>query len=149
MSAILSEILLEAIQDEYKARASYRAVIQQFGDVRPFINIVEAEGRHIEALLPLFDKYAIAVPEDDWPNRVSCPESLTEACKMCVSAEIENAEMYHRLINAAENYPDVQAVLRQLQRASAENHLPAFERCLSRSDNFSARGSRRYRGGSA
>lgn len=149
MSEILSDILLEALNDEYKARATYRAVIQHFGGVRPFINIVEAEGRHIEALLPLFAKYAIAVPDDDWANRVSCPESLAEACKIGVEAEIENAEMYHRLIAAADGCPDVQDVLRQLQRASAENHLPAFQRCLSRSDESSARGGKRHRGGVA
>lgn len=149
MSEILSEILFEALQDEYKARATYQAVIRRFGDVRPFINIVEAEGRHIQALLPLFDKYSIAVPEDNWPSRVICPESLTEACRTGVAAEVDNAEMYHRLIAAADDYPDVQAVLRQLQRASAENHLPAFERCLSRSDECSAKGGRRYRGGAA
>jgi hypothetical protein len=149
MSAILKKILVEALEDEYKARASYQAVIRQFGDVRPFINIVEAEGRHIDALLPLFDKYAIEVPEDDWAHRVSCPASLREACQMGVTAEIDNAEMYHRLIAAAEDYPDVQAVLRQLQRASAENHLPAFQRCLSRSNMSAASGGRRYRGGIA
>ena len=149
MSARLTRILVEALQDEYKARATYQAVIRCFGEVPPFSNIVEAEGRHIEALLPLFDKYSIAVPEDDWPSRVTCPESLTEACKMGAAAEIENAEMYHRLIAAAENYPDVQAVLRRLQRASAENHLPAFQRCLSRSDESLSRGGRRHRGGIA
>jgi hypothetical protein len=80
---------------------------------------------------------------------VTCPGSLTEACKIGVAAEVENAEMYHRLITAAANYPDVQNVLRQLQRASAENHLPAFQRCLARSNEASAKGGRRHRGGIA
>lgn len=149
MSATLTRILVEALQDEYKARATYQAVIRRFGDVPPFINIVEAETRHIEALLPLFDKYSIAVPKDDWARRVTCPESLTEACRSGVAAEIDNAEMYHRLIAAAEGYPDVQGVLRQLQRASAEKHLPAFQRCLSRSNESLSRGGRRHRGGIA
>ena len=52
MSETLSNVLIEAIDDEYKARATYRLVIREFGEIRPFINIVEAESRHIEALLP-------------------------------------------------------------------------------------------------
>lgn len=40
----------EALDDEYKARATYRKVIEAFGPVRPFVNIVEAEDRHAEAI---------------------------------------------------------------------------------------------------
>jgi hypothetical protein len=36
-------MILEALTDEYKARAFYRLVIKTFGPVQPFINIVEAE----------------------------------------------------------------------------------------------------------
>jgi len=60
----LESVLTEAINDEYKARATYRMIISKFGEIRPFINIVEAESRHIQALLPLFDKYGVPVPED-------------------------------------------------------------------------------------
>lgn len=35
----------EAIEDEYRARATYRKIIERFGPVRPFINIVEGENR--------------------------------------------------------------------------------------------------------
>ncbi len=56
MSETVDNILIEAINDEYKARATYRHVIRKFGEIRPFINIVDAESRHIEALLPLFQK---------------------------------------------------------------------------------------------
>lgn len=43
--------LEEALLDEYKARATYNKVIEVFGLIRPFSNIVEAEGRHVQALL--------------------------------------------------------------------------------------------------
>jgi hypothetical protein len=45
--------LCEALDDEYKARATYRKVIEAFGPIRPFVNIVEAEDRHAKALLAL------------------------------------------------------------------------------------------------
>jgi hypothetical protein len=132
MSGTLESVLVEAINDEYKARATYRLVIEEFGDIRPFSNIVEAEGRHIEALLPLFKKYGITVPEDDWHSRITPPSSIIDACRQGVEDEIENAEMYHRLLDASKDYPDVQLVLSRLQRASKENHLPAFQRCVER-----------------
>jgi len=132
MTDELGSALAEAINDEYKARAMYQLVISTFGEIRPFVNIVEAESRHIQALLPLFDKYDIPVPEDDWESRIAAPASVLEACQAGVQAEIDNAEMYERLLHSTRQYPDVQVVLRQLQRASRENHLPAFQRCVER-----------------
>lgn len=132
MSENLKSALIEAINDEYKSRAAYNAVISKFGEIRPFINIVEAEGRHVEALLPLFTKYNVAVPEDDWNSRIDTPATILDACQLGVKDEIENAEMYDRLLDLTIDYPDVQEVLKKLQRASKENHLPAFQRCVER-----------------
>ena len=132
MTSELVAILTEAIDDEYKAQAIYRLVIQKFGEISPFTNIVKAEGRHIEALLTLFKKYDIPIPADEWAAKVEAPSSILEACETGVSAEIENATMYDKLLSAAADYPDVQTVLTNLQRASQENHLPAFQRCVAR-----------------
>jgi hypothetical protein len=134
VSETIRKVLVEAINDEYKARAMYRLVIAKFGEVRPFINIVDAESRHIDALLPLFDKYGVPVPEDDWAARIETPETIRGACQVGVEAEIENGEMYDRLLKLSEGYPDIQHVLLRLQRASIENHLPAFQRCVERGE---------------
>ena len=96
---------------------------------RPFINIVEAEGRHISVLIPLFKKYNISIPEDHWDSRLQAPDTLLEACQAGVDAEIDNMAMYERLL-AATKEPDVARVLSHLQSASRDNHLPAFQRCL-------------------
>jgi len=124
--------LTEALQDEYKARAIYGVIIQKFGPVRPFVNIVESEERHIHALLPLFARYGIPVPDDTWPVRVTVPDSVVQACEEGVQAEIENGAMYERLLAMTIEYPDGQQVFRNLQRASQQNHLPAFQRCAAR-----------------
>ena len=105
MTEKLRSVLVEAINDEYKACALYRLVISKFGEIRPFINIVEAEGRHIQALLPLFEKYGIPIPEDDWESRIEPPASVLDACKAGVQAEIDNAEMYERLLHSTKQYP--------------------------------------------
>lgn len=131
MNNSLAEILNEALMDEYKARDTYQKIIDTFGPVRPFVNIVEAEQRHIEFLLPLYEKYAIALPEEPDPNRVIAPDSLLKACETGVEAEIENVTMYDRLIESVD-LPDVVEVLRRLQAASRDHHLPAFQRCVER-----------------
>lgn len=140
--------LNEALQDEYRARALYRAVIDKFGAVHPFINIVEAENRHAEALLSLYAKYAQPAPKDDWPSRVVAPDSLEQACRDGVAAEVENAAMYDRLI-AVVSEPDIIAVFNRLHAASQENHLPAFRRCVAREAGGDVRptgpGGRRHR----
>lgn len=128
----LKQALVEALEDEYKARATYRLILKQFGAVRPFLNIVESEERHIQALLPLFQKYGIPIPADDWAERVPVPPSLSAACQAGVQAEIENAAMYKRLLDLTTAYPDVQRVFLNLHHASQANHLPAFQRCVER-----------------
>lgn len=64
----------------YKARATYCKVIERFGPVRPFVNIVEAEDRHVSALLAQFRRLRADPPFDTWQDRVKCPDSLAQAC---------------------------------------------------------------------
>ena len=152
MGMSLEEALHAALDDEYHARATYRAVLDTFGDVRPFINIVESEGRHIQALKRQCEQHGIAAPSDKWAGHVPAPESLKRACEDAMKAERENAALYEKLIEAAREYPDVQETFRRLQAASQERHLPAFERCDEREgsggNDERGRGKRRrHRGG--
>jgi len=92
------EALTEALEDEYHAWATYDQVIQDFGEVRPFINIREAEARHIGALQKLFARHGIPVPGNHWPGKVTRYDSIEEACRGSVKAEIANRDMYDRLM---------------------------------------------------
>lgn len=123
--------LCEALDDEYRAVATYSAVIEAFGPVRPFVNIIEAERRHAAALLQQFDRLGLAPPPDAWQGRVSAPSSLLDACQAGIKAEIENDDMYRRLLSGIAD-PQVAEVMRRLQQASQKNHLPAFRRCAQR-----------------
>jgi hypothetical protein len=125
------QILMEALDDEYLAYATYDQVIKDFGPIRPFISICVAEGRHINALLGLFERYGLSIPDNPWPGRVDRYASAEAACKAGVEAEIANGEMYDRLIQNARK-PDIVAVLKNLQAASQLRHLPAFQRCEER-----------------
>ncbi len=124
--------LREALDDEYRPWAAYDQVIADDGEVLPFINICAAEACHIDALLKLFTRYDLLVSENAWPGKVERYESLQEACQAGVAAEIDNGEM-HGWLFAATWRPDILTVLRNLQEASQQRHLPAFQRCVERS----------------
>lgn len=132
LSLTLEEMLTYSIQDEYLAEAEYVKILAEFGQVRPFSNIVMAEGRHIAMLEPLFASYGFTVPVNEAAGRIELPETLVESFQAGVTAEILNIEMYDRFLK--ETLPeDVRLVFERLKAAS-ENHLAAFERAVQRSD---------------
>lgn len=123
--------LEDALDDEYKSHATYAQVIADFGPQRPFINIVEAEARHIGALLALFDKYSIVAPANRWSGNVERYASLAQACSASAQGEIDNAALYDRLLQSTHR-ADILAVFEALRSASQDRHLPAFQRCVAR-----------------
>lgn len=127
---VLNQILRIAIYDEYHAFETYSQVIQKFGPVMPFTNIIEAEKRHYSALLLLCEKYQVEPPVNDWSERLETPDSLLECSEVGVAAEIDNIAMYEHLLMYTQ-HADIQDVLFQLQAASYNNHLPAFRRAVT------------------
>ncbi|MCI5180444.1 MAG: DUF2202 domain-containing protein [Candidatus Electrothrix sp. AW3_4] len=124
----LKSYLTTAINDEYRAKNTYIAVMNKFGQVNPFVEIKESEEQHISMLVSLFNKYGLSVPANTG-NALSAPATLSEACSLGVQAEIENAHMYDGLLAGTTEYADVQTVFKQLQSASQNQHLPAFQKC--------------------
>ena len=120
--------LTAAIDEEYGALNTYQAVLSQFGSVTPFSRIVRAEQQHVNALVRLFTKYGLPVPTN--PGLAPTPTfaSLTEACQTGVTAEIADAALYDTLKPSVDN-ADVLQVFANLQAASLNSHLPAFEAC--------------------
>jgi hypothetical protein len=131
LSETEQQALRDALDDEYQAWATYDQVIRDFGPERPFINIREAEARHIEALRTLFERYGLEMPENPWPGRVRRFASTREACEAGIEAETANASLYERLTSSTRR-EDILTVFGHLRRASLERHLPAFRRCASR-----------------
>lgn len=134
LPAIVTESLSLALADERLALATYRTVLERFGDIRPFVNIAQAEQRHIDALLAIYSRYGIPVPEaQPQVDPAILTLDITGLCETGAAAEVENVRLYdEELLPNVEAYPDISAVLRALRDASANNHLPAFERCASR-----------------
>lgn len=130
---VADDAVLEAmeagIQDEFRAELIYEGVLADFGPVRPFSNIVNAEVKHSDAIALLFTARGLPVPAGRWSAaEIPAFSSLTEACRAGVVAEIENAEIYDRYL-ALPLPDDVRMVFENNRAASLEKHLPAFERC--------------------
>jgi hypothetical protein len=122
----LEEMLIYAIQDEYMAQAEYNAILAEYGVQSPFSNIVKAEAIHIGYLIPLFETYNYALPENDAATRTVLPATIAESYTTGVQAEINNIAMYDEFLN--EELPeDVRIVFEKLKSASVY-HQAAFER---------------------
>ena len=125
------EALSLTLNDEYKAEAIYQKVLDKFGDVSPFNNIINAEQKHSDSLIQIYEKYGLTVPENKWYDKVSEYNSVQEACLAGVEAEIENIALYDELFSKVDNQ-DIIAVFTSLRDASKDKHLPAFQRCASK-----------------
>lgn len=125
----IAAILERALQEEYGAEMLYRHVLAIFGpDTPPFAPIAEAEARHVAALKLLFTRRNLA-PSSWTPVSFPAYRSISEACEAAVAAEIADAKFYTPYLERSDLPQDVRNVLQNLQAASLDNHLPAFERC--------------------
>jgi len=126
---VLHQALRIALYDEYAARAFYAAVVQAFGPQLPFVNIVQSEVQHIEALSRLCERYGVPRPIDPFPAETTVAATWSANLERGVAGEIANIQLYDVLLNFVAE-PDVRQVFANLQAASLNNHLPAFQRAL-------------------
>lgn len=133
---VLHQVLRIAVYDEYHAYENYKKIVEKFGNIPPFVNILEAEIRHYEELAVLLNKYQVQLPLNDWVLKVEEPNSILEAAEVAVAEEIDNIKMYDNLIPYAKDYPDVLDTIYRLQAASYNNHLPALRKCVSEQSNI-------------
>ncbi len=107
-------------------RGEHEAIIDKYGEQNPYVNIMAAEENHIASLTAICTSYGLTVPEDDSDEYIVMPDSLLEAAKMGVQAEIDNIAMYERFLGC--DLPeDIKNAFESLKAAS-ENYLEAFER---------------------
>lgn len=128
-AAPLVSLLERAIQDEYRAEAIYQGVLSDFGQVPPFVNVLNAEERHSTAIGRLFTSRSLAVPASA-SSVATVPhfDSVAAACGAGVVAERENIALYDELLRG-ELPADARQVFANNRSASLLNHLPAFTRC--------------------
>ncbi|WP_041959117.1 ferritin-like domain-containing protein [Sulfurospirillum arsenophilum] len=125
----LKEALQHAFDDEVKAYETYSAVIEKFGAVFPFMNIIQAEQTHQDALVAVATAHEIILVRTV-PEHISIPKTLRECCELGVAAEIQNIQCYDELLLHVKDYAEVQDLFYRLQAASFNNHLPAFRNAV-------------------
>jgi rubrerythrin len=125
-SLSLQEMLTYAIQDEYLAKAEYEEVIEIFGAIRPFSNIIRAEVRHINMLKPLFNKYNFNIPVDTAKQYVVFPNTIEDALEIGVQAEIENIDMYNTFLK--KNIPND---VKNISITSSYSALAKYSSCIA------------------
>ena len=121
--------LAAAIQEEYTAMNTYQAVVDELGDVQPFVRIARSEQQHVNALIRVAQRFSVGVPENAGEVADIEWSTLEEACQMGVTFEQMDAALYDELLPNTTN-PMLTRVYTNLQRASLEKHLPAFEACI-------------------
>lgn len=128
LSAAEEKALQDAILEEYGAYNLYNTVIEKFGSEYPFSRIVRSEQQHINALVRLAERYGVSVPAN--PGLANPPAFTTveAACSLGVAAEIADAALYDTL-KPVVTHTDLLQVFNNLQAASLNSHLPAFEAC--------------------
>lgn len=128
LSAQEESALQEAILEEYGALNLYQSAIAQLGNVYPFSLIVGSEQQHINALVIQANKYGVAVPANPGMSTQPTFGTLAQACQAGVNAEIADAALYDTF-KSVTTHLDLLRVYNNLQSASLNNHLPAFQTC--------------------
>lgn len=124
----LSAILVRAVAEERKAKATYDNVLATLGPVAPFTQISQSEAAHVAALERVAQVHNVDVSAARAPGDPS-PATLAQACRLGVAAENADVALYDELLPQVSGYPDVTTVLTSLRAASQNSHLPAFQRC--------------------
>jgi hypothetical protein len=122
----LEDMLRYALEDERLALAEYEYILNEFNVSRPFINIIEAEKSHEQALLNLYDSYDLVVEDFNGADHIILPDTLLEIYNIGVEAEIANIAMYDKFLSY-ELPDDVRVVFESLKNGSI-NHLAAFSK---------------------
>lgn len=126
----LEEMLTYAIQDEYLAHGEYDYILKNFGDQKPFNNIIKAEENHIAELKKVFQTYNFTFPLDVSKDYLLIPTSIKNALEIGVQAEIDNIAMYKRFLE--QKLPDDVRATFVFLRNGSENHLSAFRNNLNK-----------------
>jgi hypothetical protein len=116
-----------AMDEEYKAKAIYRKVVDTFGPINPFPWIIRDEQMHVNWVANLLTKYGFPVPADSWTGNVPLEFlSKQQACEIGAQAEFDNAAVYDQMIPQI-SHTDIISVFGRLRDVSQYKHLPAFQ----------------------
>lgn len=125
--ADVKSVLDAAYSHEFTMSMRYSSVLTQFGEVRPFSNLSQAEDRHMAILAQQYQRLGFDLPS---VPRVALRgfSSVLEACMVSLDNEYESVALYDRLL-ADTTDPLLIDTFKYLRSASADRHIPALRRC--------------------
>ncbi len=123
---VLHQAVRIALYDEYAARSFYQRVAEAYGGRQPFARIARSEAQHIAALSAICDRLGISRPLDPFPEETVIESGWLANCNRAIAGEVANVRLYAGLLEVVRD-AGVIRVFRNLQAASYENHLPAFQ----------------------
>lgn len=126
-ATVSASALTAAYRAETRALATYRNVLATLGAVRPFANIAKSERQHETTIVKLAAAHAVTLPKP--ATGETSPATLRLACALGVRTEQRVVALYDSYIPKLAGYPDLQRAFENIRTASAEDHLPAFQRC--------------------
>ncbi len=103
--------------------------MKELGEIQPFLRIARSEQQHVNALIRVAERFGVEVPENAGEVADIEWSTFEEACQLGVTFEQIDADLYDELLPNTTN-PILIRVYTNLQSASLNNHLPAFEACI-------------------
>lgn len=116
-----------AYSHEFTMSIRYSSVLTQFGEIRPFSNLFQAEERHMAILSQQYQRLGLDLPT---VPRVALRgySSILEACVVSLDDEYESVALYDRLLVETTD-PQLIDAFKYLRSASVDRHIPALRRC--------------------
>lgn len=123
---------------EYAAYATYDAIVQKYGQVEPYSTILRSEQMHINALTRQLQRYGLSVPANPYQGKITLPGDLKSIANAEAQTEIDNADLYTRLMAQAGGDAQLQRVFTNLQSASRDVHLVLFKKAAAGNGTLNA-----------
>lgn len=123
----VKDVILEAVNEAYRSRATYQAAIAKVGQVEPFVSTMAAENSVIDAWKTVLDKNTIPVPVDIFAGKMTAPADLKAACQAGVAAVNEESATNARLAKDTSN-ADALKVMNDQQKGGAALLAP-LQKC--------------------
>lgn len=121
--------LNSALRSKFKTCALYNMVLQAFGSVQPFKDLLKIEEKYRMVLEGLARRYKVSAPSNEWEGQIAIPVSFVEACEEAIELERENEGLYLRLLDDVED-PALRRVLMRMRNVSQISHQPSFKEYL-------------------
>lgn len=126
LSDFEKQALNRALDEERMAKAIYKKVVEIFGNISPFPQIIKDEQCHVSRVANMLSKYGLPIPPDRWAGNVDFGfTSNQQACEVGAQAERDNAAFYDATLSQI-SHNDITSTFTMLRDVSLYRHLPAF-----------------------